>query len=48
MEIFLIQEVSKLEGNVLLEPAAAMNKMLVLKCFINVDICMISEMPSLI
>ena len=28
---------SQLEGNVLLEPAAAMNQMLVLKCFINVD-----------
>ena len=28
---------SKLERNVLLEPAAAMNQMLVLKCFINVD-----------
>ena len=30
----------ELEGNVLLEPAAAMNQMNVLNCFINVDTSM--------
>ena len=38
----------KLEGNVLLEPAAAMNQMLVLKYFINLDTSMLSEMLALI
>ena len=37
----------KLERNVLLEPAAAMNQMLVLNCFINVDTSMISEIIHL-
>ena len=37
----------KLEGNVLLEPAAAMNQMLVLKCFINVYSSMLPGIISL-
>ena len=37
----------KLEGNVLLEPAAAMNQMLILKCFINVDKRILSEILQL-
>ena len=38
----------KLEGNVLLEPAEAMNQMLVLKCLINVDTSEFSEIIALI
>ena len=38
---------TKLEGNVLLEPAAAMNQMLVLKWLINVDSSMLPRIISL-
>ena len=45
--LWMVQE-RELEGNVLLEPAAAMNQILVLKCCINVDTGMLSEILPLI